>query len=79
MVPRSIITLVNEVGAAVTGRAASVRQHIVEPPAPIVADARHHHVTTARLAVSTGDRSHCPEAVQGSRKAGIHGEFATVE
>lgn len=45
----------NQVGVAVAGRAAAIRQHILESPAPVVADAlAYHYVTTARLATETG-------------------------
>jgi integrase len=55
MHPRSMTDLVNEIGITVAGRAAAIRQHILETPAPVVADAlTYHYVTTARLAAETG-------------------------
>jgi len=41
--------------ACSTGRAAAIRQHVLEMPAPVVADALGYHpVTTAKLAVQAG-------------------------
>jgi hypothetical protein len=55
MQPRSMTDLVNEMGVTVAGPAAAIRQHLVETPAPIVADAlAYHYVTTARLAAEAG-------------------------
>jgi len=40
---------------ATAGRACAIRQHVLDMPAPIVAEALgYHHVTTAKLAAQTG-------------------------
>ena len=39
----------------VAGRASAIRQHVLEMPAPVVADALgYHQVTTAKLAAHAG-------------------------
>jgi hypothetical protein len=50
-------TLVNDLGIPTTaGRAAAIRQHVLEMPAPVVADALgYHQVTAARLAAQAGN------------------------
>ncbi|MGH3590019.1 MAG: hypothetical protein ACRDR6_31515 [Pseudonocardiaceae bacterium] len=50
-------TLINELGIPTTaGRSAAIRQHVLEMPAPVVADALGYHpVTTAKLAAQAGD------------------------
>jgi hypothetical protein len=52
MNPDALAALVNDVGIPTTaGRASAIRQHVLEMPAPIVADALSYHpVTTAKLA-----------------------------
>ena len=49
--------LINELGIPTTaGRSAAIRQHVLEMPAAIVADALGYHpVTTAKLAAQAGD------------------------
>jgi hypothetical protein len=49
--------LVNELGIPTTaGRSAAIRQHLLEMPAPVVADALGYHPgTTAKLAAQAGD------------------------
>jgi hypothetical protein len=55
MNPNSLAALVNKAGVSTAGRAAAIRQHVLEMPAPVVADAlAYHYVTTARLAAETG-------------------------
>ena len=56
MHPDALAALVNDLGIPTTaGRAAAIRQHIREMPAPVVADALgYHQVTTARLAAQAG-------------------------
>ncbi|HWU46845.1 MAG TPA: hypothetical protein VN133_08850 [Humibacter sp.] len=56
MHPESLAALINRIGIpTVAGRAAAIRQHLLEMPAPVVADALGYHpVTTARLAAQTG-------------------------
>ncbi|MEU4560198.1 hypothetical protein AB0F72_17590 [Actinoplanes sp. NPDC023936] len=50
--PRTLSPLIHELGVPTTaGRAAAIRQHVLDLPAPIVATALgYHQVTTARLA-----------------------------
>ncbi|MFD1145651.1 hypothetical protein [Saccharothrix hoggarensis] len=54
--PEHLASLVHELGVPTTaGRAAAIRQHVLEMPAPVVADALgYHHVTTTRLANQAG-------------------------
>jgi hypothetical protein len=56
MNPDTLAALVNDLGIPTTaGRAAAIRQHILQMPAPVVADALgYHQVTTARLATQAG-------------------------
>ena len=65
----------------VAGRASAIRQHVLEMPAPVVADALgYHHVTTAKLAAQAGATwSRPPEITYGHRRAGPHGEPTTVD
>lgn len=48
--------LINALGIPATaGRAAAIRQHVLDMPAPVVATAfGYHHVTTTRLAAEAG-------------------------
>ncbi|MFG1901138.1 hypothetical protein [Micromonospora carbonacea] len=50
--PNTLAALVHSLGVPTTaGRAAAIRQHVLDMPAPIVATALgYHHATTARLA-----------------------------
>ena len=52
MQPGTLATLVNNLGIpTVAGRASAIRQHVLEMPAPVVADALGYHpVTIAKLA-----------------------------
>ncbi len=54
--PEHLATLAHELGVPTnSGRAAAIRQHVLELPAPIVADALgYHYVTTAKLAAQAG-------------------------
>jgi hypothetical protein len=56
MCPDTLAALVNDLGIpTVAGRASAIRQHVLEMPAPVVADALgYHHVTTAKLAAQAG-------------------------
>jgi len=56
MNPDALAALVNDLGIpTIAGRAAAIRQHVLEMPAPVVADALgYHQVTTARLATQAG-------------------------
>ncbi|MER5915864.1 hypothetical protein ABT124_36985 [Streptomyces sp. NPDC001982] len=56
MHPETLAALVNELGIPATaGRAAAIREHVLETPAPVVADALgYHQVTTAKLATQAG-------------------------
>jgi len=56
MNPYSLAASINDLGIPATaGRAAAIRQHVLEMPAPVVADALgYHQVTTAKLASQTG-------------------------
>lgn len=60
------------------GLGAAIRQHVLDTPAPVVADALgYHHVTTTRLAAHAGlTWSHYAPAITDSR---LHRELATVE
>lgn len=52
MHPDALAALVNNIGIpTVAGRASAIRQHVLEMPAPVVADALGYHpVITAKLA-----------------------------
>jgi hypothetical protein len=52
----TLATQVNDIGVPTTGgRAAAIRKHVLDMPAPVVADALGYHpVTTARLAAQAG-------------------------
>ena len=54
--PEHLAALVHELGVpTVAGRGAAIREHLLDIPAPIVADALgYHHVTTTRLAAHAG-------------------------
>ncbi|BAL89358.1 hypothetical protein AMIS_41380 [Actinoplanes missouriensis 431] len=54
--PSTLWTLVQALGVpSITARAAAIRQHVLDLPAPIVATALgYHQVTTARLAAEAG-------------------------
>ncbi|MBB5825788.1 hypothetical protein [Micromonospora carbonacea] len=54
--PNTPAALVHSLGVPTTaGRAAAIRQHVLDMPAPIVATALgYHHATTARLATEAG-------------------------
>ncbi len=56
MHPETLAAHINGIGIpTVAGRAAAIRQHVLEMPAPVVADALGYHpVTTAKLAVQAG-------------------------
>jgi hypothetical protein len=56
MNPNVLAALVNDTGIPATaGRTSAIRQHVLELPAPVVADALSYHPkTTARLAAQTG-------------------------
>jgi len=56
MHPETLAAHINGIGVpTVAGRAAAIRQHVLEMPAPAVADALGYHpVTTAKLAVQAG-------------------------
>lgn len=54
--PEHLADLVHQLGVpTVAGRGAAIRQHVLDMPAPIVAEALgYHHVTTTRLAAQAG-------------------------
>ncbi|GAA2062957.1 hypothetical protein GCM10009839_87750 [Catenulispora yoronensis] len=55
MNPNSLAALVNKVGVSTAGRAAAIRQHVLEMPAPVAGDAlTYHYKTTARHSAETG-------------------------
>ena len=56
MHPESLAGLINKLGVPTrTGRTAAIRQHVLEMPAPVVADALSYHpVTTAKIATHAG-------------------------
>ncbi len=56
MHPEALAALVNDLGIpTIAGRGAAIRQHVLDMPAPVVADALgYHYVTTAKLAAQAG-------------------------
>ncbi|MGH3755865.1 MAG: hypothetical protein ACRDRP_24920, partial [Pseudonocardiaceae bacterium] len=56
MCPASLGALINKLGVPTgTGRTAAIRQHVLEMPAPVVADALSYHpATAARIATQAG-------------------------
>ncbi|RYJ29059.1 hypothetical protein CU044_2152 [Streptomyces sp. L-9-10] len=56
MHPDALAALINDIGIPITaGRTAAIRQHVLEMPAPVVAEALgYHRVTTAKLASEAG-------------------------
>lgn len=54
--PEHLAKLVHQLGVpTVAGRGAAIRQHVLDMPAPVVADALgYHHITTTRLATHAG-------------------------
>jgi hypothetical protein len=56
MNPNTLAALVNDIGVpTVAGRTSAIRQHVLEMPAPVVADALSYHPATAtRLAAQAG-------------------------
>jgi hypothetical protein len=56
MHPASLAALINRLGVPTsTGRTAAIHQHVMEMPAPVVADALSYHpVTTAKIATQVG-------------------------
>ena len=57
MNPNALAALVNDIGIpTIAGRTSAIRHHVLEMPAPVVADAlSYHQKTTARLAAQAGD------------------------
>lgn len=56
MHPDALSALVNDLGIpTIASRVAAIREHVLEMPAPVVADALgYHQVTTAKLAAQAG-------------------------
>jgi site-specific recombinase XerD len=56
MHPERLATLINKLGVpTLAARTAAIRQHILDMPTPVVADALNYHtVTTAKIATQTG-------------------------
>jgi hypothetical protein len=56
MHPDALSVLVNKLGIpTIASRASAIRQHVLEMPAPVVAEALgYDHVTTAKLAAQAG-------------------------
>ncbi|GGX67183.1 hypothetical protein GCM10010324_10550 [Streptomyces hiroshimensis] len=56
MHPEALSALIKVLGIpTIAGRGAAIRQHVLEVPAPVVADAlRYHQVTATRLATQAG-------------------------
>jgi hypothetical protein len=56
MHPESLAALVNQLGVpTTTGRTSAIRQHILDMPAPVAADALgYHQVSAARIASQAG-------------------------
>ncbi|MFI0219067.1 hypothetical protein [Streptomyces lydicus] len=57
--PDVLAALLNDIGIPTTaGRTAAIRQHVLEMPAPVVAEAlSYHRITTAKLASEAGGTS----------------------
>ena len=74
----ALAALVNNLGIpAVAGRASAIRQHVLEMPAPVVADALGYHpVTTAKLATQAAGTwsRYAPEVTCGHRPARTPGK-----
>ncbi|MFD9599010.1 hypothetical protein [Streptomyces sp. NPDC059970] len=75
--PDVLAALLNDIGIPTTaGRTAAIRQHVLEMPAPVVAEAlSYHRVTTAKLAPRPeAPGADTPLATTGGRhQAGPHG------
>lgn len=57
MNPNHLAALAKKAGVSIVGRAAAIRQHVLEMPAPVVADAlTYRYKTTARLAAQNRHR-----------------------
>jgi hypothetical protein len=56
MNPNVLAELINDIGIpSIAGRTSAIRQHVLEMPAPVVADALSYHPkTTALLAAQAG-------------------------
>jgi hypothetical protein len=56
MHPESLAALINKLGVpTLAARTAAIRQHVLNMPTPVVADALNYHtVTTAKIATRTG-------------------------
>jgi hypothetical protein len=56
MHPDALAALINDIGIpTIAGRTAAIRQHVLEMPASVVAEAlSYHRVTTAKLASEAG-------------------------
>jgi hypothetical protein len=56
MHPDALAALINDIGIpTIAGRTAAIRQHVLEMPAPVVAEAlSYQRVTTAKLASEAG-------------------------
>jgi hypothetical protein len=56
MHPESLAALINKLGVpTLAARTAAIRQHVLDMPTPVVADALNYHtVTTAKIATQTG-------------------------
>jgi hypothetical protein len=79
----ALAALVDDLGIpTVAGRASAIRQHVLEMPAPVVADALgYHQVTTAKLAAQAGEpgAGTPPETTCGHHRAELHRELTAVE
>jgi len=65
------------VNAVSTFRGAAIRQHVLDMPAPVVADALgYHHITTTRLATHAG--ATWSRYAPGDHSLQLHREPATV-
>jgi hypothetical protein len=67
---------------ATAGRACTIRQHVLEMPAPIVAEALgYHYVTTAKLAAQSGGTwsRYAPGDHSPSSPGRAQHEFTTVQ
>lgn len=56
MHPETLAALVNKLGVpTLAARTAAIRQHVLDMPTPVVADALNYHaVTTAKIATQAG-------------------------
>ncbi len=83
MHPDALAAHIDGIGIpTVAGRAAAIRQHILEMPAPVVADALGYHRSPPpswRFRPEAPGAGTPPETTYGHHRAGLRGEPTTVE